>query len=79
MKKRDALKLRPGDHVVYANSMFTQNATWMGRGTVIRVTPKGGILLRAQSGDSEWTAYHLVVCRETLPREDWNAVPLEFR
>ena len=50
MNKRDALKLRPGDLILFGNDRLTLNCTEWGEGEVIHVTDKGGILVRIVEG-----------------------------
>lgn len=73
MNKRDALRLRRGDTIVYGNSKWTEKVTWQ-RGRVLHVTGNGGIRVRpvgyVDSGDTSvdhkdarspvWVPYHHV-------------------
>ena len=44
MKKRDALRLKPGDAIAWGDSVRTAATQIMRTGTVVCVTPAGGIL-----------------------------------
>ena len=46
MNKRDALKLGPGDEIAWGDKMWSAQTRIMRTGTVVRVTPAGGILVR---------------------------------
>lgn len=63
MHKRDALKLKEGDLITFGNSMWSAEVDredgWR-EGTVLYVTPKGGIRVRVTSGREDWVPYHFV-------------------
>lgn len=65
MHKREALRLRTGDRIGYGHSMWTveiDKKNSYSRGAVVRVTPKGGILVKADDyGTEVWVPYHHVV------------------
>lgn len=75
MRKRDALRLKPGDVVGYANHMVTEKATAWGEGRVLHVTPKGGIRVEPLSSKNfthdwrtergvaapRWVPYHHII------------------
>lgn len=60
MNKRDALRLKPGQLIAWADSMWTAKSKVYDEGTVLSVTPKGGIKVRNSSGRTEWVPYHHV-------------------
>jgi hypothetical protein len=61
MNKRDALRLEPGQRVIYGNSMWTVKIDKAREGEVLFVTRNGGIRVRNQFGDTEWVPYHHVI------------------
>lgn len=82
MNKRDALRLKPGDIILYGDSMWSrlvdQHSDWQ-RGEVIHVTPRGGIKvvhLGPASADPAkkkkrqhvhvWVPYHHVHSKRTV-------------
>jgi len=52
MNKRDALRLKPGAEVTFGEgpSSYDSGRWWVGE--VIRVTPRGGVLVRITQGRS---------------------------
>jgi len=71
MNKRDAIKLRPGDIVLYGPSMWSEQCIGRTReGTVKHVTPKGGILVVDVNGYEHWVPYHHVL--EAMRRKEEN-------
>ena len=80
MKKRDALKLNPGDRITYGPSMWTANFSdrEVRDGEVVRVTSKGGIKVQVltdrgePSGDVQWVPYHHVITYWRPVRDLWD-------
>ncbi len=63
VEKREALKLRPGDRIIFGDSMWSRDLDHRWRkGTVLFVTTRGGIRVRTKSGE-EWVPYHYVIAR----------------
>jgi hypothetical protein len=50
MRKADALRLKPGDFVVFGDHGRVAKWTWKGCGRVERVTPGGGVLVTIIEG-----------------------------
>jgi hypothetical protein len=70
MNRVDAVKLLPGDRIEYAGDRQV-TAEWFTvySGTVIEVTPRGGILIRDDRGCEVWLAYnHVRVARHVTRR-----------
>jgi hypothetical protein len=74
MRKSEALRLKPGDEIIWADSMWTLKAKHVAKGVVIHVTPSGGIKVRETSRRgvgwrpyrqdeirAYWVPYHHVV------------------
>jgi hypothetical protein len=61
MNKNDALKLRPGEWIMFGDSMWSAKVRTWRRGTVITVTPRGGLRVRVEGGNMEWVHYHHVL------------------
>jgi hypothetical protein len=67
MNLRDALRLQPGDQVLYGNTMWTQKSARHHVGVVRFVTARGGIRVDIMNedgikhGSQEWVPYHHVV------------------
>jgi uncharacterized protein YifE (UPF0438 family) len=70
MNKRDALRLRPGDHVLFGPSArVAESLGSIEEGEVERVTENGGILVRVMRGHGvartydppTWIPYHHVI------------------
>jgi hypothetical protein len=85
MNKRDALRLKPGDIIMFGNSMWSEKVysgagpRW---GQVLQVTPKGGIrveLLKdysnAPTGVLLWVPYHHVIDVHEAP----SRAPMAYR
>jgi hypothetical protein len=72
MHKRDALRLREGDRITFGRSQWTLEMDRYGgwqEGTVLFVTPRGGIRVRNDRGGEEWVAYnHVGSVMERAPR-----------
>lgn len=72
MHKREAMHLRSGDRLGYGHSMWTANIEKENsyrEGVVVRVTPRGGILVKNDFGGEIWVPYHHVVeVLERVPR-----------
>lgn len=67
MNKRDALRLKAGDTLVFGHSQRTAECareSSFRNGTVLFVTPKGGIRIRNDRGVEEWVPYHHVYSAE---------------
>jgi hypothetical protein len=74
MNKRDALRMKPGDYILYgshANMQYCIRADGFHWGRVCHVTPKGGIKIDALmpngvtlKGHTEWVPYHHVFKHE---------------
>jgi hypothetical protein len=57
----DSVKLLPGDRVEYAGDrQMTDEWIMEFRGTVVRVAPRGGILIHDDRGFDTWLAYNHV-------------------
>jgi hypothetical protein len=67
MTKQKALRLRTGQRITFGDSMWTRDVHHWRSGTVIRVTPRGGILIDTGSGE-EWVPYHHVASVEPKGR-----------
>jgi hypothetical protein len=63
MQKRDALRLKPGDWVIYGDSQWSRHVHRWRIGRVQHVTPRGGIKL----SDGTWVGYHHVFRKEENP------------
>ena len=63
MNKRDALRLRPGDRVLYGNATQTQRSTITRTGEVRFVTARGGIRVADEKGRESWVACSHVIGR----------------
>jgi hypothetical protein len=62
MNKRDVLRLKPGQRLVYGDSMWTSEMRGKSRqGEVLHVTPRGGIRVLNQFGFEEWVPYHFAI------------------
>ena len=74
MNKRDALRLRPGDHTLYGEHTRMDaciRGSGFHAGRVIHVTPNGGIKVEmlhpngiTSYGRTEWVPYHHVLRKE---------------
>jgi len=60
LRKSDALKLRPGQRICFGDSMWSRKCEDWREGTVMFVTPQGGIRARTTRG-LEWVPYHHVL------------------
>jgi hypothetical protein len=60
MNKRDALKLKPGDRIIYGDHWQGQRVQRYRHGQVRFVTQRGGIKLT----DGRWVPYHFVVRKQ---------------
>jgi hypothetical protein len=65
MQKRQALRLKPGDWVIYGDSQWSQRVRRWRIGCVRHVTRRGGIKL----SDGRWIGYHHVLRKEENPDE----------
>lgn len=69
MNKRDALKLKPGDLVVFGAHVQSAKCIFRRLARVEFVTPRGGVRLRCTdeagnvTGTPEWIPYHLLICK----------------
>jgi hypothetical protein len=75
MNKRDALRLRPGDRVIFGDSMWSAKVSGWLSGEVVFVTPKGGVKLVC-GGREQWVPYHHIARRDDNargagPTYDW--------
>lgn len=61
MNKREALALKPGDRIKFGDHALTAASRWFRDGTVLHVTPRGGVRVRADGGGAMWAPYHHVV------------------
>ena len=61
MDKRSALKLNPGQRIIYGDSMWTVEIRKAREGEVLFVTERGGIRVCNQFGDEEWVPYHHII------------------
>lgn len=82
MNKRDALRLQRGQRIVWGDSMWSAQVSYWQRGTVIKVTEAGGILVRRDGGDAlTWIPYHHVhqgaYAGEERPRRPRRPRPAE--
>lgn len=63
MKKQDALRMKPGDRIRFGQSMWSERCDAEGgwrEGTVVHVTPAGGIKVKT-GGGTRWVPYHHAV------------------
>lgn len=62
MNLRDALKLKPGDEIMFGDSMWSAKVdaagTWR-HGHVVHVTPRGGVHVRVGE-HLEWIPYNWI-------------------
>lgn len=67
MRLADTLKLKPGDEVLFGDSMWTVNIDKARVGVVVAVTPRGGVKLiplaedRSKVRFSKWVPYHHLI------------------
>lgn len=61
VSKRDALRLKPGDFVVFGDKQRTLLCTWVSEGHVVHVTPRGGVKVRTREGAVRWVPYHHII------------------
>lgn len=79
MNRADALRLLPGDHLTAGNHHFSAKCTWTGGGTVVRVTPRGGVWIdvdRWDGGGRRCVAYNHVIEWHRVTRRPGRAKPL---
>lgn len=63
MRKVDALRLKYGDIIEYANASRSEHILWVREGQVRELTPRGGIRVRDDAGHLEWIPYHHAIRR----------------
>jgi hypothetical protein len=76
MRKADALRLRPGDKVLWGHSSRVEDVVRAGsaaHGRVVRVTPRGGVQVQEvdrkewhgpqTDGPVYWVPYHHIISR----------------
>lgn len=61
MQKRDSLKSKTGDGIIYGYAQQTQHCHERLYGKVLHVTKAGGIKVRNARGQDEWVPYHHVI------------------
>lgn len=66
MDKRSALKLAPGDWIIYGDAGRGQHVSRYLRGEVAYVTPRGGIKLTTGG----WVPYHHVLSKDHPTEQD---------
>lgn len=71
MDKSSALKLKPGERIVFGNSMWPSKVRTWQSGSVMHVTPNGGIRVKVDHGPLVWVPYHHV-------HQGAHAEPLEW-
>lgn len=60
MNKRDALRLKRGDRILFGNSMWSRNVDKWESGTVLFVTKNGGVRVACSGGIITWVPYHFI-------------------
>lgn len=58
--KAAALRLQEGDVVKYGDHKIPSKQAWTRQGRVLRVTSKGGVLVRYDRRQDEWVPYHRI-------------------
>lgn len=80
MTKKDALRLRRGDHIDFGHSQWTADhldSDWR-TGEVLAVTPRGGIRVRAYgSREPEWVPYNWVLAK--IEPEEYGTTVMDRR